>query len=203
MLLTDKGGEFEMPEPGSYGSICHQLIDIGTQETEWLGKKGSKRQIILGWEMDEPMEDGRPFVVSRFYTASLSENATLRAHLAAWRGRDFTPEELGGFDPKNLLGKPCLLSLVKNDKGKVKVDSVARMPKGMVPHKLVNPTVYLSLEPGSYDQNVFDSLSKGIQDIIRRSPEWQARDAEAHSVRKPEYPQVGSLDDFEDDIPFS
>jgi hypothetical protein len=204
MLLTDKGGgDFESPDAGSYGAICRQLIDLGTQETEYQGKKGSAHQLFLGWELDELMTDGRPFVMGRFYTASLSEKATLRQHLAAWRGRDFTPDELGGFDPANLLGKPCMLSIIINDKGKTRIGGVSKLPKGMTLAPLVNPTVYFSLEFGKYDQNVFDTLPEGLKKIIMQSPEWQARNAEAHSVVPAPSSTDDAFDNFEDDIPFN
>ena len=50
------------------------------------------------------MEDGRPFAVSKTYTASLFEAAALRKDLESWRGKSFTEEELGGFDISKLLG---------------------------------------------------------------------------------------------------
>jgi hypothetical protein len=58
---------------------------------------------------------GKPFTVSKFYTASLGEKANLRADLKNWRGRDFTDEELAGFEAKNILGKPCMLSVVETE----------------------------------------------------------------------------------------
>lgn len=172
MKLKDTGsGDFEQPEPGSYAAVCYKIIDVGTQTSEYQGKPNTKRQIIIGWEIEEKMSDGRPFSVSQFYTASLNEKAKLRAHLEAWRGKQFTAEELEGFDSQNLLGKPCLLSLIKNDKNKIKIQSVSKLPKSMTPPVLANMVVYFSLD--EFDQKVFDSLSEGIRKIIVQSPEYQ------------------------------
>jgi hypothetical protein len=33
----------------------------------------------------------------------------------AWRGREFTPEELKGFHLKNILGAWCMISVVHNE----------------------------------------------------------------------------------------
>lgn len=198
MKWTDSGGSFEQPEPGSYAAVCYKLIDIGTQEGEYLGQKTVKRQVILGWELDEKMQTGdnagKPFVVSKFYTQSLNEKATLRHDLAGWRGRDFTPEELAGFDAKNLLGKPCMLSLTLSDKGKIKVASVSKLPKGMAAPKQVNPSMFLSLEPGDYDHQVFDVQTEKMKAIIMASPEWQALQRKAG--------KSSGFGDMPDDMPW-
>src|SRR3990167_2256397 len=171
MRVKDTGnGDFEQPEPGSYAAICYKLIDIGTQQSEYQGKTIFKRQIVIGWELDEKISDGKPFIQANFYTASLNEKAKLRAHLEAWRGRQFSPEELQGFDLKNLLGKPCLLSLIKNEKGKIRVQGVSKLPKGMNAPEQTNQNVYFSLD--DFDRAVFDGLSEGYKKLVMQSPEY-------------------------------
>lgn len=198
MWKDNGGGDFEDPEPGSYAAVCYKIIDIGTQTFEYQGKANSRRQVILGWELDELMSDGRPFVISKFYTASLSEKANLRHDLAAWRGRDFTPEELGGFSPRNILGKPCLVTLTKNDKGKVRVTGVAKLPKGMGPPKRTNADVFFHLD--EFDGATFDSFSDGVKKLIVQSPEYQ----ELMGKRAQAKPGngAGHFDDMADDLPF-
>ena len=172
MMVKDAGGgDFEQPEAGTYSANSYKLIDVGTQTGEFQGKPTVRRQVILGWELDEPMSDGRPFVVGKFYTASLSEKATLRHDLESWRGRAFTEDELGGFDLQGVLGKPCMLTLTRTDKGKTKVAAVSKLPKGMTPMKAVNPITYFSLD--DFDVNVFAGLSDGIKRMIMQSPEYQ------------------------------
>lgn len=195
------GGDFEQPPIGTHVARCVKLIDIGTQKGEYQGKATFKRQVIIGWELPNELMTtgdyaGKPFTVSKFYTASLSEKSNLRADLKNWRGRDFTEQELAGFDSKNIMGKPCMLSLTENDKGKTRVTGVMALPKGtQVPDK-INPTVYLSLEPSEFDQAVFESISDGIKKMIVLSPEYQA-------LKNPATPvSGGSFSDFEDDIPF-
>lgn len=198
MKWADSGGSFEQPEPGTYAAVCYKLLDIGTQESEYQGQKTVRRQVILGWELSEKMTTGdnagKPFVVSKFYTQSLNDKATLRHDLAGWRGRDFTPEELGGFDAKNILGKTCMLSLTLSDKGRIKVSSVAKLPKGMEPPKQVNPSMFLSLEPGDYDHKVFDAQTEKMKAIIMASPEWQALQRRAG--------KSSDFDTMPDDLPW-
>lgn len=201
MKLTDSGKEFEQPPVGTHAARCVKVIDIGTQQGEYQGKKTFKRQVIIGWElpnefMTEGDHAGKPFTVSRFYTASLSEKANLRADLANWRGRDFTKEELAGFDAKNILGTPCMLSLTLNDKNKVRVTGVMALPKGMPVPKAINPLVYFSLEPDEYDDGIFQNLSDGYKKMIVESPEYKDLD----DVPAPA--TAGSVADMDDDIPF-
>ena len=198
MKWADSGGDFEQVEPGSYAAVCYKIVDIGTQEGEYQGVKNARRQVIIGWELDELMTTGeragKPFVVSKFYTQSLGEKANLRHDLAGWRGRDFTPEELAGFDAKNILGKSCMLSLTLTDKGKIKVSGVSKLPKGMTAPAQVNPTLFLSLEPNDYDRAAFDAQTDKMKAMIMASPEWQALQK---SQGKP-----SNFADMPDDIPF-
>lgn len=147
MLLTDQGGgDFEQPPIGTHVARCVKIIDIGTQESEFEGKISRRRQLIIGWELPNELMTtgeyaGKPFAVSRFYTQSLGEKANLRKDLANWRGRDFTPEELKGFDVQNIMGKTCMVSLTANEKGRARVTSVIALPKGMGCPTQVKPDV--------------------------------------------------------------
>lgn len=170
------GGDFESPDPGSYSAICTKVIDQGTQPNDFDPEAKHAHKIVIGWELEEKMSDGRPFGAVKTYTASLHDKATLRAHLEAWRGVKFTADELSGFDLKNILGKPCMLSLVQNENGRIKVQSVSKLPKGMASPQPINQLVYFSLE--EFNQAVFDKLSDKIKKKIMRSPEYQSRSSD-------------------------
>lgn len=208
MKLTDSGsGDFVQAPVGNHPARCIKLIDIGTQEGEWQGKALFRRQIVVMWELPtETFKDkeGRdvPFVVSKWYTASLSEKANLRADLVNWRGREFTPAELMGFESKNILDKPCMVQVTHNDKGKAKVTGVSSVPKGFDVPPRVNDLVYFSLERDEFDQATFDGLGEFFQGKIKTSPEW----AKLHETQSgPVKASAGGgskFDDFVDDIPF-
>jgi hypothetical protein len=196
------GGDFEQPPVGTHVARCIKIIDIGTQKGEYQGKATSKRQCIVGWElptelMTEGELAGKPFTVSKFYTASLGEKANLRKDLQNWRNREFTEQELQGFDAKNILDKCCLLALTTNDKGKVRVTGVMALPKGTQPPARVNQIVYFSLD--EFDQAVFDSLSDGYKKLITVSPEYQAiKNPGAQEAKR----GGAAFDDMMSDIPF-
>lgn len=112
-----------------------------------------------------------------FYTASLSEKANLRKHLEAWRGKKFTPEELEGFSLTNILGAPCMLSVIHSDQGKAKISSVSQIPKGMTCPKQMLPSVvfdlsaYLAGDPAMV--KVYEDLSKGIKGKVGEALEFK------------------------------
>lgn len=173
MVMAREGNTaFEYPEPGSYAATCYKVVDIGTQESTYEGKAVKRHQVIISWELEEKMKSGEPFVISAFYTVSLSEKSKLRPMVESWRGAAFTPAELDGFNLGQLLGKPCMVSLVMSDKGKIKVGSVSKLPKGMAISELVNPIVHFDL--GAYDEATFNKLSDKTKELIRKSPEYRA-----------------------------
>lgn len=193
------GGDFEQPPIGTHVARCIKVIDIGTQKGEYQGQATSKRQCIIGFELpDELMTTGdyagKPFTVSKFYTASLHEKSTLRKDLANWRGRDFTEQELTGFESKNIIDKPCLLSLTANDKGRTKITGVMALPKGSQVGARVNDITYFSLD--DFNQEAFDALGDGIKKLIMQSPEYK------HATNPQHAPSGRNFDDIESDIPF-
>ena len=170
MKASDTGGTtFEQVAPGTYPARCYKLIDLGTQLSEYQGESKRRHQIIIGWELPTELMtsgeyEGQPFTASKFYTLSLSEKSTLRPHLVNWRGRDFTPEELAGFELKKLLNKTCLLSIVHDDKGRAKVGGVMALPKGFQVPDPVNEPVYFSLAPEEFSQETFDSFILSLKE---------------------------------------
>ena len=204
MILSDKGGgEFAQAPAGTHVARCIKMIDIGTQFGEYQGKPNSARKIVIGFELpNELMPDGdyagKPFIVNKYYTASLSEKANLRKDLVNWRGREFTPEELMGFESKNILGKPCMIQLTPNDKEKVRITGVMALPRGTTVPEQINPSFYFSLERGEFNHAAFDGLSDYYKELITKTPEWQSLQSKADPVSK----NGGGMDSLDDDIPF-
>jgi hypothetical protein len=181
MSLTVNAGnggntEFEQCPAGSFAARCYQIIDLGHQTIEWQGTAKVVPKVRITWELNEMMADGRPFSISKEYTASIGDKANLRKDLEAWRGRPFSSEELRNFSLENVLGAPCLLGVVhrpSKDGSKVyaNVGSVMALPKGMSANDLVNPTVKFDIQ--NFDHAVFESLSNYVQKKIMMSKELE------------------------------
>jgi hypothetical protein len=178
MTWSDTGGkEFEQPPAGPTVGRCVRIIDLGTQDESYQGKAKKVRQVMVGWELPNlPMEDGRPFLLSKIYTMSLNERANLRSDLENWRGKDLTDEEAANFDEKVLLGKVCLLNVKHTDKKKAKVDSIMPVPRDAdgkptlpVP-KQVNESIYVSLEAAVFDREASTSSPTGRRRRSRSRP---------------------------------
>lgn len=123
------------PAPaGTHQAVCVDVIDKGMQDDKY-NPGVRKHKVVLSWQIAELRDDGKPFLVSRWYTLSLHEKATLRKDLESWRGKLFTADELRAFDLERLIGANCLLGVQQYDAAdgetKAKVTSVMALPKGM------------------------------------------------------------------------
>jgi len=115
IIATAKGSDnFEPVPAGVHNAICAFVEDVGMEYSELYDKEHHK--VVVCWEINVPMSDGRPYMISKSYTVSLSDKSNLRKDLEGWRGKKFTDEELKGFDLEVLRGKQCQLHIMHNDK---------------------------------------------------------------------------------------
>lgn len=200
--------QFELPPAGTHLAVCYRVIDLGTQETTYMGQAKRQHKILLSWELpDEKMADDRPFTISKRYTWSMSEKASLRSDLESWRGIPFTEKDFGegGFDIKNTIGKACLLTIMheeKNGKTYANITAISRLMKGMkAPETTANEQIYLWLHESRWEPSTFHKLSQGIQGTIMQSPEYKAL-ANGTDQRDDYQPPVDSEAFHSDPIPF-
>lgn len=184
IAVATGGSEFKQVPAGMYTARCFRVIDLGTQKTQWQGKEKWSRKVLIQWELhgedDEGnslvTDEGKPMSVSKRYTLSLGENAQLRADLKSWRGRDFTLEELNGFDVKNILGAWCMVNVAhdtKDGKTYTNVASVTPVPKALratLPEGVNEAVLFDVSDP---DMTVLAKLSDKLQETIRACKEWQ------------------------------
>lgn len=191
MGLTAKENTFKsdpIPED-THVARCFAVYDIGTHYDQTFDKRNHK--IIVMWEIPGlriELEDKEtkakldlPRAISKKYTLSLGDKANLRKDLVSWRGRDFTQDELDGFDVKNLLGVACLLQVIHTTKGKktyANIATVTKVPKGMSVPELENPAKFFSFEDGFV---IPDYVPGWVVELIKASEEYKAHlDGEAH-----------------------
>lgn len=115
MSVIVKDKEYPLAPEGLHNAICIDVEPITTEEKPAAYGGGLADKTRLVWALDSVDEStGKQFIVSKRYTVSLHEKATLAKDLTAWRGRPFTPEERKGFDIEKLLLVPCRLLVVHN-----------------------------------------------------------------------------------------
>lgn len=204
IIAKKSGGDFKRVNPGTYAARCYSMIEIGTISEEYMGEKKRQHKVMLTWELPTELdvfheEKGEePYVVSKTYTLSMHEKATLRRDLESWRGKGFTEKEAEAFDITALLGKPCMLSIIhrpgKVDPSKtyVEIASISNMPKGLVCPDQINPTRVLSFD--SWNQEIFDGLSDYLKEKISSSEEYAKLDSG--------YVDAPQTDSQIDDLPF-
>ena len=106
---------------GIHNAVCIGVIFTGINKDKF----GLRKKVVLLWEVYVKDEIK---TMSREYTFSYDERATLRMHLESWRGGPFTEEKMSTFQIRNILGVPCKLVIQKND-GKKYVQNVLPFPK--------------------------------------------------------------------------
>lgn len=208
LIAVKTGTDFKPVPQGAHVGRCYRVIDLGTQETSFNGKSRLARKVMLAWELfgeDDDgqalvMDDGRPLSISKRYTLSLSEKASLRADLEAWRGRTFTEDELAGFDLKNLLGIYGLVN-VKHDtndgKTYANVAGLTPLPKQMRDKKPIPVNANQFFDVTEPDMKMLESFSEKLKETIRACAEWNQKPVN-EVARKPE-PVVAEMSD---DIPW-
>jgi hypothetical protein len=159
---------------------------------------------MLQFEVHGEDEAGKPIVtaknepmsISKNFTLSLAEMATLRKDLQTWRGREFTADELRGFELKTVLGAWAMVSVIKamgnNGKEYTNIAAIMSVPPAI--KKAGMPEGHNDLKIFSIDEpdiELFHSFSNGLREKIQKSPEWQARKG------------TSAFGDMHDDIPFN
>ena len=213
MLIAKASSEssFTPVPPGMHLARCYRVVDLGTQKSEYLGQIKYLHKIMVQFEVHGEDDSGRPMLtskgepmsISKNYTLSLGEKATLRKDLQAWRGRDFTPEELRGFGLKNILGAWAMISVAKsvgnNNKEYTNIMSVNPVPATLKKSGLpdgFNHTDIFSID--NPDMELFETFSNTLKDKIKSSPEWQERENKSASQAG----KAPSVVDMENDLPF-
>jgi len=201
------GGNFKRLPAGSHVARCFSVADLGTHTTNGQYGETTNRKIRIAFEVfgedenNEPLVidvDGKqmPMTINKTYTLSLGEKASLRKDLIAWRGRDFTVEELKAFDVSSVLGAYCMLNITlseNNGKTYSNIAGISPLHKSMAKPQGVHANQVFDLD--NPDMAVFNTFFEGLQDYIKQSPEWQKVGATKSN-------DPNDFDDLRNDVPF-
>jgi len=183
-----------------------------------MGTVKNLRKVMLQFEvhgeddLGNPIVTGKgePMTISKNYTLSLAEMATLRKDLQTWRGREFTADELKGFELTNILDKWAMISVVLTENnGKTYTNIGAVMPVPAAIRQAGMPKAFNKIGMfviDSPDMEMFNSFSEGLQNKIAQSPEWQSRIGVQTYTPPPSLPKTAApaadAYEFNDSIPF-
>lgn len=200
---SDSSGSSEVPSEGNHPAVLVGLVDLGTHEEDYQGKKYNARKILLCWELvAEHKSDGTPFIVAQSYNlmAKVGAKAGLRKLLEGWRGKPMADGEK--LNLASLVGKPCLINIGhgKSAKGNeyAKILGVTPLVKGMsIPKPANEGFLYeITSDPKEIPEWVPYLFGQPIVDIIEES-------REKGGARQPVGAGVnGATTADEDSIPF-
>jgi hypothetical protein len=202
---SNGGGDFKSVPPGTHLAICNLIADVGMQPGSAMFPQ-PKHQIYVRFEVPAERidyeKDGKklsgPVVIGQFFTASMNEKANLRKQLESWRGRAFTDDEAENFDVSTILGKPCMLSVVENEKGGKtysNIVSISGIPKGVQVGRAENELLYFAAD----DQTNFSKLPEWLQKKINGQVKEQHEEPVYQRGVSNDYNGQGITDE---DIPF-
>lgn len=193
---------------GMHLARCFRIIDLGTQKTTYLGKDKFSHKILVQFEIHSENADGSPLLtekgeplsISKRYTYSTYENASICKDIESWRGSPITQEERdNGINLQNFLGMWAMLNVTKDlgkdNKEYTNIKTVNPVPGPI--RKLGLPEPHNEVLIYSIDkspQEVFDKLSENVKTTIQGSPEWQRKFKTA-----PERPSKTPIQNFPDD----
>lgn len=213
-LVAKAGGSSSnfIPVPtGMHLARCYRIIDLGTQESTYMGNLKQLHKAMFQFEVHSEDAQGNPtvtskgdpMVVSKNFTVTLADKASLRRDLQTWRGKDFTKEELDGFQLKNVLGHWAMLSIVETQNNGNTYTNIATinpvpssMKKNGLPEGKNELKIFTIDEP---DMELFESFSDNLKTKIRQSPEWERLHGGPSAGN---FAPNASFDDMADDLPF-
>ena len=171
------GTDFTPIEAGTHIAVCGMVVDLGIQPSN-NPAYDPKHQIYIRWEVaaervewevgGKQMEG--PAVIGSFYSFSLHEKANLRRDLEGWRGKQFTEDELSGFELFKLLGAGCQLSVIHYESGgktRAKVQGIMALPKSMAKPDVEGEVIGYSPEGSSVDGE-----DVAADEVLKKLPEW-------------------------------
>lgn len=189
-------------EAGIYHAICYSVIDAGTSENKFDGKK--KRQLILGWKLlDQFYPDGNNLKLHKTVTFSMNERATLRKYVASWFSGQ-SNLDLDDFDFKNLLNKGCSLILAPNSVGNVTVENVMPYSTEGIDLDYVELFDLSTYKGGSLPEN----LDEWKKEMIKNSDEYKKANGQGvvnqavASVQEAFGGKINNIDEGESEVPF-
>lgn len=179
IVSANEGGSYTPIEEGTYIALCFGLVDIGDVYSEKFDKAVPKFMIL--WELvgaGTITVDGREYnrSVSNSYSKSLNPKSNLRKDLRAWRGREFTEDELKRFDMVNILSAPCQIQIINatsNGKTYSNIAAIMNLPKGMPKPVHTQDVVHWDFEDNTIGDEEWNKIPEWLRGVIQNSETYQ------------------------------
>ena len=179
IVSAGEGSSYTPIEEGTYMALCYGLVDIGDEYSEKFDKCSPKFTIL--WELvgaGAITVNGKELnrSVSNKYSKSLNAKSNLRKDLRAWRGREFTEEELQRFNMNNILGAPCQIQIINStSNGKVysNIAAIMNLPKGMPKPVPTQDMVHWDYDENEIGDEMWSLIPPWLRSNIENSETYQ------------------------------
>jgi len=197
---------FETPPAGNHRATVVGLVDIGHHKVDKDdGTTYDQRQIVVVYELSKTDTKGNPFVMGQKFNRSMRDNSNFYAMVCNLTGTKY--QEGQKFDPRCLVGKPCMVQVLhtagKSKKGKdvtyANIGSVSQFPDDLpAPVPTYKPLVWSvgGGEPIPSEKWLPVIYGKTVDGLIRESVEFGKGGISAAT----ETAEVEPIDD--DAVPF-
>jgi hypothetical protein len=201
-IIKQSESTYEPVPAGTHPARCYGMVSLGTQPTNNPQFKPQFKVVLMFEFPNEILErngEKKPMMISHFlsaYLGSTKKPSKTNLFLTSWRGRPFKPEELAGFDLSAVVGAPCLLNIVHEERGgkmREVIASISPLPKGMTINGQINPKIVYEIE--QKQDATFQALPEWCQKMIAQCEEWNA-------PLPPHEPEAEAEDDDKDSVPF-
>ena len=163
------GGSREKVPAGNHPAVLVALIDLGEQHQEYQGVAKWQHQVYLVFEFPTKKDTtGKTFLLTEAVTYSLNERAKLRKWAQGISGK-VIPDGTD-FYIDQLLGKPCLVSVLHSEKGYPRIEGVTGYPDGLPAPNATRPPFALTLD----EFNLGKSIPEWVPWMWSRSLEKMA-----------------------------
>ena len=98
-------GAYTPPPAGDQNAVLVDVFVIKDEPTKW----GNKNHVYFYFETEAKMDDGRPFLASCKFTASMNSKANLPKFISKWTGTRLGQGE--SIELKSLIGKGAILEI--------------------------------------------------------------------------------------------
>ena len=217
-IMAQEGGarvERELIPMDLHRAVCVNVIDVGSHlDTKW---NKVNRRVRLTFELADVRDDfdvdgemkNLPRLIGKEYNLSLHEKATLRKDLQSWRKKQFTEEELKGFDISKLVGVPCMVNVEHytghDGKTRAGIGGIVGLASSMQAPAPEGEAYYYSID--DHGQTFPEAMPDFIKTKIMASIEMGGAQAPAPVVPQPVAPPApvaapDAFDGVDDEVPF-
>jgi hypothetical protein len=161
---------YEQPNEGSHLAKVVGLIDMGTHVSIFKEKERKNKKVLFIYELQTKMKNGEPFILSKEYSQSMHEKATLRAHSFAYLKKKIRDSDIPTFSFKNFLGIYVELYIDHITKEGKTFSKITDISKTNEKFESVNESVLWELEDSA---DIPEIVNKFFAEKIKSSPEYQ------------------------------